>query len=414
MGGKGRANFTARAASLERLLKHRGGGAVHAPRLGVLLALEDQVRIWGGAAQSPPQVRQREGQRSRVAHLLSLRPEGTAGRDARVLACGVPTAAEYDGRLTWFRPCCRDRWCPACQAARAARLTPRIAAHVEQALERGAALALVTVTRRREEGETPRAAVGAALAQWRALVSSEVWRRGVIGGARALECTYHRAGDRVDAKGRRRRHIVKISGTHAHIHAVVEARLDLLAEIRGLEDLRGAKALRGIEGRARARWWKELRAAWGRVSVGAEDFAQDARWLGGGFTASADRRARVASSIALELGAYVCDGMADIHREIRREPGRAAEYVRLLQALDGRRTLEALGSWRGSLRFDERADHDEEERAPLRFAANSLIAPLTGSRLRWPDGSSLDPQEALARIAAEGPKGLGAVRRGTH
>jgi len=357
------------------------------------------------------EVRERERQRQAVRGLLELRGEKCDHREARVLACGVPSAAEIDGRLTWYRPSCRDRWCGACQTARAARLVPRIAEQLRLRLEARAELALLTVTRAKRPEETEGEAVAATLASWRALVGSEIWRRRVTGGVRALECTWRGSGERVDARGRRRHHVVKVSGAHAHVHAVIEARLPVLEAARTLTDLRDERGRRGVAGRARAQLWGELREAWLERSVGAVGAAQDLRWIGGA-EASKEARERLADSCAAELAAYVCDGLSDVHRSVAQAPERAPSYVRLLSALDGRRTLEALGTWRGVLRFDERSESGES--APPSFAANSLIAAISGARVRWADGRSIPPLEALARIRAEGPRGLGSVRRLTQ
>ena len=343
--------------------------------------------------------------RRRVLDLLGTRRTRTgSSRRSRVALCGAAVPCEVpisDPPLaTWTRLYCRDRWCPPCARRRADELKPRLREWLRQRGEVGADLALLTLTRRRTGHERATGAIDHVLASWKVLTKRAPWRA-VVGGLRALEVVARKAGDTVRHRGVAVR--VATTGVHAHVHALIE--VDLTARIasvaRSLEvDLEGRPGLAppAAEAEARARvrgaWWAELRAAWLRASPGAVAAAQDLRWI------SARKLAAGDCLEADEIAAYPLDGLGCLLEEVDARPERRAYALEVLDALDGRRTLATLGTWRAlSLR--------PVARLRLRLCPQPLAAIQRRRCARWQDGETVygdAADELLARVAA-GPRG---------
>jgi len=387
---------------------------VDQPELAGLLSISERELVcaseaWLAAAgldaRPDDQLAADQERRRRVLDLLGERRTRTgSSRRTRVALCGAAVPCEVpisDPPLaTWTRLYCRDRWCPVCARRRADELKPRLREWLRQRGEAGAALALLTLTRRRRGRETAAHAISEVLASWKTLTKRAPWRA-VVGGLRALEVVARKAGDRVRHRGVS----VKIAstGVHAHVHALIEIDLEeriaataaaLGVDLEGRPGLPPGQALDLARAQVRAAWWSELRAAWLRASPGSVLAAQDLRWI------SARKLAAGDCIEADEIAAYPLDGLGCLLEEVEARPERRVYAVEVLDALDGRRTLATLGTWRAlSLR--------PVAQLQLRIAPQPLAAIQRRRCARWQDGELVlgDAADALLARVAAGPRG---------
>lgn len=426
---------------------------------------EALLRAWGHQALPLEAEAAREARTEAVIGLLgSLRSRTGTPRAARIAGCGAPVLAELRERVTldgageplpapisrpsplapgvtWTRLACRDRWCPACQRARAEELVPRVAGWIAERAGGGVSLALLTLTR--PKTGTARQAIDEVLGAWDRLSRAAPWGA-VRGYLRALELVARRDGEVIRHRGVQVR--ARGTGVHAHLHAVLEVDLEPaiaeicarpLSHLATLRDLRrdvgisccarhaaerpgvapvhaptwvtwGVPACdrahpcdrgRWARGVARGAWWAALRRSWLGLVDGAAAAAQDLRWY-------PDRLSdEEALREARELGAYAVDGLAGLVDEAARDPRRRRYAVEVLAALDGRRTLAAGGSWsarEGGLDLRPQARVRGVAIAPQPIA----LVEATRAAL-WLDGRRAYGAEAEAALdeARRGPAG---------
>jgi len=303
-----------------------------------------------------------------VCRLLDgLTTRGGHSRRVRLENCGVafPVLRPGDDVLTWERRGCRDRFCPPCAHALSVTRAKLVRDFWEGRRAGGRRGLFITLTRPKVRNESPREAVRALLADWRAIAHAETGLADGLmrsrskrvgppilpGGLRSVELTA-RASGTVLARGTPHEYEVKVGGIHAHLHIVCE-----------LGD--------GVTpGTVSAR----LIGAWREVTGGSAG-AQDVQLI-------SDNNIYQAVKYAADFGALA--ELLDV----------APAYARsVAEGLHGVRTCDAWGTWRGCLKP-----------APtgILFADRSIASLVMNceGRVSFGPGRSEPATEILASISA--------------
>lgn len=275
-----------------------------------------------------------------------------------------------DVLVTYARRGCRDRWCPVCAVKRHKVCRSAIADKLARVLGTRQRLAFVTFTQVKLEGEPVCMAVDRVMGSWRRLTRRTHWKRTVTGGIRAVEVVYRRAGEAVSKPGAAYTHHVAVTGTHAHVHALVEMPADIEP----------------------GDWWEKTLRDWRAVCPGANAGAQDCQW------APRSARPEVIERYAYEVGGYL--DPADLYALAPRSP----DYVKgVMLALDGRRVLECFGDWRGSVSLAQPPGSVKGVQFARATLANLATSSLMRAACRWTGGEKAG-EDLLLRVS-RGPKG---------
>lgn len=245
-----------------------------------------------------------------------LTTRGGAARRVRLENCGVAFPVLVRGeQVAWERRGCGDRFCPDCAAKAARKLAASVRELWAEREGQGRRGLFITLTQRKHEGESARAAVDRVLKSWR-MVSNcrhklargllRGWKKGekamLPGGMRTLEVTAREPGEIVNGVR------IGLGGIHAHLH--------VLAELSPTASPRTVAA--------------RLREVWCQVAD-AEPHAQDVQALRTGNIKQACKYAADFSNLAQLLDVA---------------PGYCRAVVR---ALHGRILVGPWGSWKGAL-----------------------------------------------------------------
>lgn len=274
-------------------------------------------------------------------------------RGKRVRDCGrlFPALLPSGEVVILARPC-KDRACPRCMVARAARLGGQLRNACELRARAGSKLCFVTLTqkKRHSSGEGAAGALNRLMKSWARLTRSSSRKRNAVlrsmfrGGVRGIECVWSGRGSVVWTPRKRGQdltewketrkvsHRVRFNGWHAHAHCVFELGQPPAYQLgEPLEDFAN-----------------ELREVWAWASKGADP----------------------------EKG-------VDVQTVQVRNVGQVAKYVtkpfelppekarELFEAIHSRRMLDGFGTWKS---WRSWAPEDESPYAGASLAAASLAS----------------------------------------
>lgn len=335
--------------------------------LGLPTALDD-IRRMEQCGQG------REAEELRRWLNLDLRPFMrllTPSRQLRLAMCGVAFVTRCEGVVGAKRRGCKDRMCPVCSARRSRVMAARLREYTERrrrvhalATMRGerrpSKLWSFTFTRPKDPEESPRQALDGTLRCWRNFMEYHA-RDLLVGGMRSLEVTALKAGTAI-VKPDGTRHVVRESGTHAHLHCILELCDGVSPE--------------------------EVVGAWLASADGALDICQKPREL---------------DTLAVYQACKYPVDMSTLADVLTVSPS----YVRaVIDALAGRRMVATFGQWR------ELDLAREPAGAGLEFGSCAIVTLATsspdGHTVRWlTTGDETPAEEVLAALLDLGSGGDG-------
>lgn len=148
---------------------------------------------------------------------------GTAtNRAARIAMCGQVRLAHNPKTSKWSYAAtsCKDAACPRCQASRSKQYAWALGQKVAEG-QRLMTTRLITLTKPKVVGESVEDAYKALTKCWVRHRSHKVFRKNVVGGVRTFECVWRVAGEKTPSG-----YVVRTTGWHVHLHALVQLNLE--------------------------------------------------------------------------------------------------------------------------------------------------------------------------------------------
>lgn len=328
------------------------------------------------------------------AILRSMSTRGGESRQLRLSMCGVAFLARRAGHVSFARRACKDRVCPFCSARRSRMFAAALRLYLSGVPYAWRCFVTLTQPKRpaarwdetlgRYVGESPREAMNRLLASWRRFIEKFA-KRLLRGGLRSMEVTARKAGQVVNG------YEVKYPGLHAHLHCILDPHRFALRRVlrRPMREHRGGVMDRG-EARVRA----------GRCGGRRGDLDRRPRvnLLAAAWCASSPGSSVVGVDVqdVTEANVYQCAKYAVDFSGLCEVVDGAPGYVRsVLQALHGRRTVAAFGSWKG-------ADLGlREKKGSLEYGDRALYTlgathPREQAPVYW-SGGEVEPAEDVLR-----------------